>query len=78
MSRKRKPDWPNWRRLTGELHWFLMLGSIFNFALRKNRVTTVVMRRALLIRKIKEQHELLLNLQDQVDTFMYRSFPSLG
>lgn len=43
-----------------------------------DRVTTVVMRRALLIRKIKEQHEMLLSLQDQVDTFMYRSFPSLG
>lgn len=45
---------------------------------KHDRVTTVVMRRALLSRKIKEQHELLLNLQDQVDTYMYRSLPSLG
>jgi hypothetical protein len=42
------------------------------------RMTRVVMRRSVLVHKIKEQHDLLLSLQDQLDTYMYRSFPSLG
>ena len=37
-----------------------------------------VVQRNQIVRKIKEQHELLVSLQEQLDTYMYRSFPSLG
>ena len=37
-----------------------------------------VVQRNQMVRKIKEQHELLVSLQEQLDTYMYRSFPSLG
>ena len=37
-----------------------------------------MMKKNTLIHKIKEQHELILSLQDQLDTYMFRSFPSLG
>ncbi len=36
------------------------------------------MQRNLLQQKIQEQHELILSLQEQLDTYIYRSFPSLG
>ena len=35
-------------------------------------------QRNLLQQKIQEQHELILSLQEQLDTYIYRSFPSLG
>ena len=36
------------------------------------------MRRTELVQKIKEQNDLLLQLQQQLDTYDYSSFPSLG
>ena len=39
---------------------------------------TRVMKRNRLAEQIREQQELLLNLQEQVDTFMTRTFPTLG
>lgn len=37
-----------------------------------------VMKRNKLAEQIKEQQELLVNLQEQVDTFVTRTFPTLG
>ncbi|XP_059089749.1 cilia- and flagella-associated protein 43-like [Tigriopus californicus] len=36
------------------------------------------MKRNRLVIKIKEQNELIVNLRDQLDTYMFSSFPSLG
>ncbi len=38
----------------------------------------MAMQRNKLQQKIQEQHELILSLQEQLDTYIYRSFPSLG
>ena len=37
-----------------------------------------IMRRNRLIQKIKDQEDVMLNLQEQLDNYMHRSFPSLG
>jgi hypothetical protein len=37
-----------------------------------------IVRRNKLVHKIKEQQDVLMNMQEQLDTYMYRSFPSLG
>ena len=37
-----------------------------------------IVQRNRLVRKIREQNDLLLSLQEQLDTYMFRSFPSLG
>ena len=39
---------------------------------------TRVMKRNKLAEQIKEQQELLISLQDQVDAFVLRTFPTLG
>ena len=36
------------------------------------------MKRNSLLQKIQEQNELIMDLQDQLDTYMFKSFPSLG
>ena len=36
------------------------------------------MKRNTLLQKIHDQNELILDLQDQLDTYMFKSFPSLG
>ncbi len=42
------------------------------------RGVQMAMQRNKLQQKIQEQHELILSLQGQLDTYIYRSFPSLG
>ena len=37
-----------------------------------------IMRRNQVIQKIKEQQDLMDSLQDQLENYMHRSFPSLG
>ena len=37
-----------------------------------------IMRRNRMISKIKDQEEIMLKLQEQLDNYMHRSFPSLG
>ena len=37
-----------------------------------------IMRRNRMIQKIKEQQEVMMGLQEQLDNYMHRSFPSLG
>jgi len=37
-----------------------------------------IMRRNKMIQKIKDQETVMLNLQEQLDNYMHRSFPSLG
>lgn len=41
---------------------------------RMNRI----MKRNRMVQKIKDQQELLMKLHDQLDSYMHRSFPSLG
>lgn len=49
------------------------------FELNGNRrVEKTVRKKHQLMMKIKEQHELMENLQSQLNTYMYKSFPSLG
>ena len=37
-----------------------------------------IMRRNRMIQKIKDQEEVMMRLQEQLDNYMHRSFPSLG
>ena len=37
-----------------------------------------IMRRNRMIQKIKDQQGLMMNLQEQLENYMHRSFPSLG
>lgn len=37
-----------------------------------------IMKRNRMIAKIKEQQSVMMNLQEQLDTYMHKSFPSLG
>ena len=37
-----------------------------------------IMRRNRMIQKIKDQQSVMMNLQEQLDNYMHRSFPSLG
>ena len=37
-----------------------------------------IVQRNRLVQKIRDQNDLLLSLQEQLDTYMFRSFPSLG
>jgi hypothetical protein len=37
-----------------------------------------IAQRNRLVKRIREQNDLLLSLQDQLDIYMFRSFPSLG
>ena len=41
-------------------------------------ILSKIMQRNRLIQKIKDQHQLLDNLQEQMDIYMFKSFPSLG
>ena len=36
------------------------------------------MKRNALMQKLAEQHDLIISLQDQLDAYMYRSYPTLG
>ena len=36
------------------------------------------MKRNTLLQKIQEQNQLIQDLQDQLDIYMFKSFPSLG
>ena len=39
---------------------------------------TRAMKRTKLLKKIKDQHDIIMKLQDQLDVYMFKSFPCLG